>query len=182
LRTPPGVTFLVGGARSGKSDVAMRLADAWRGPVTFVATAEPDDDPTFAHRIERHRSVRPAAWHTVEEPRDLAQAIAGIDTDRLVLVDCLSVWVSNLMADGLTEDGAVAVGDALADAVGRRRQPVVLVSNEVGLGVHPSTPVGREYRDVLGRVNRRVAERADRTYLVVTGHLLALTGPEDVFR
>ena len=181
MRTPPGVTFLLGGARSGKSDAAMSLADAWRGPVAFVATAELDDEATFTERIARHRAVRPPNWLTVEEPRHVARAITTIDDDRLVLVDCLSVWVSNLMADGLTEERATAVADELCDAVCTRRTPTLLVSNEVGLGVHPSTPLGREYRDVLGRVNRRVAERADRAYFVITGRLLPLTSPEDTF-
>ncbi|HEX7095178.1 MAG TPA: bifunctional adenosylcobinamide kinase/adenosylcobinamide-phosphate guanylyltransferase [Acidimicrobiales bacterium] len=178
MRAPTGSTLLIGGARCGKSALAVRLALAWGGPVTFVATAEVADDD-FAARVRRHRADRPSTWPTVEEPREVAAAVRDVDPEHLVLVDCISLWVSALMADGIDEDGAVAAADDLADAFAARRAPVLVVTNEVGMGVHPSTSLGREYRDVLGRVNRRLAERVDRALLVVAGRVLPLLSQED---
>src|SRR5690606_36026600 len=117
-------------------------------------------------RIRRHQAERPAAWRTIEEPRDLTGALQTVPTGHLVLIDCVSVWVSNLMVDGLTESDASTVADSLADGLAGRTSPSVVVSNEVGLGVHPSSLLGRDYRDVLGRVNRRLAERSDRAVFV----------------
>lgn len=178
MSVPPGVTLLLGGARSGKSALAVQLATRWKGPVTFVATASVDDDD-FAERVRRHRADRPAAWTTVEESRAVAAALRSIEPDHLVILDCLSLWVSALMADGCDEDRATVAADDLADALAARTTPTLVVTNEVGMGVHPSTPLGREYRDVLGRVNRRLAERADRALLVVAGHVLRLRRPEE---
>jgi adenosyl cobinamide kinase/adenosyl cobinamide phosphate guanylyltransferase len=176
------VTLLLGGARCGKSDLAVRLAAAWDGPVTVVVTADPVGDDDLTARVERHRRERPPAWTTVEAPRDVAAAVDVVDHDHLVLIDCATVWVSNLMANGLTERGAYAVADELLAVLHARPTPSIVVTNEVGMGVHPSTALGREYRDVLGRVNRRLAEGATSAWLVVAGRLVALTAPEDVFR
>lgn len=181
MRPPDGFTFLVGGARSGKSDIAVRLARAWHSEVTFIATAVADDDPDFSARIRRHQAERPSAWHTLEEPRDLAGALRAVPTGHLALIDCVSVWVSNLMLDGLHESDASTMADSLADALAGRTSPSVVVSNEVGLGVHPSSLLGREYRDVLGRVNRRLAERSDRAVFVAAGHVLPLMPPHALF-
>jgi adenosyl cobinamide kinase/adenosyl cobinamide phosphate guanylyltransferase len=177
---PTGVTLLLGGARSGKSDLAVRLAGAWGGPVTFVATASPDGDDDLSARIARHRTERPP-WPTVEAPRDLAAAVRAVDAAHLLLVDCVTIWVSNLMVDGLDEDGANAVADELLAALRSRHTPSLVVTNEVGMGVHPSSPLGREYRDVLGRVNRRLGEGADRALLVAAGRVLPLLRAEDAF-
>jgi adenosyl cobinamide kinase/adenosyl cobinamide phosphate guanylyltransferase len=180
LVPPAGFTLLLGGARSGKSDLAVRLAAAWGGPVTFVATASPEGDDDLGARVARHRSERPT-WPTVEAPRDLAAAVRAVDPAHLVLVDCITIWASNLMVDGLDEDGSNAVADELLAALHARRTPSLVVTNEVGMGVHPSSTLGREYRDVLGRVNRRLGEGADRALLVVAGRVLPLQRAEDAF-
>jgi adenosyl cobinamide kinase/adenosyl cobinamide phosphate guanylyltransferase len=177
-----GYTLLLGGARSGKSELAAQRAALDGDAVTFVATALVGDDADLAHRVARHRADRPASWTLVEEPRDVADAVRRADPGHVVLVDCVSVWVSNLMQDGLDEDGAYAVGDELADALCARSLPSVVVTNEVGLGVHPSTALGRSYRDVLGRVNRRLAERARLAVLVVAGRVLPLSPAQDLLR
>jgi adenosyl cobinamide kinase/adenosyl cobinamide phosphate guanylyltransferase len=182
LRTPPGVTLLLGGARCGKSDLAVRLAAEWGGPVTVVVTADAVGDDDLTARVERHRRERPSEWTTVEAPRDVAAAIDVVDERHLVVVDCVTIWVSNLMENGLDERGAYSVADELLAVLHARRTPSIVVTNEVGMGVHPATAVGRGYRDVLGRVNRRLSEGATSAWLVVAGRLVALTAPEDVFR
>jgi adenosyl cobinamide kinase/adenosyl cobinamide phosphate guanylyltransferase len=165
-----GLTFLLGGARSGKSSLAVELAERAGGPVTFIATATAGDDE-MAARIEAHRAERPGTWTTVEEPIRLLDALEA--AEGTVVVDCLSLWVANLLEDGATEIEEQAVAAA---AVAARRRSIA-VSNEVGLGVVPPTPLARRYRDVLGRVNAAWAEAAEVTLLVVAGRALPLSSP-----
>jgi adenosyl cobinamide kinase/adenosyl cobinamide phosphate guanylyltransferase len=170
------LTVLLGGARSGKSALAQRLAGRWDGPVTVVATGQARD-AEMAERIARHRAARPAGWETVEEPLELAAALAACGRDTLVVVDCLTLWVSNLLEQGLTdaEVGARA-GTAAAVAAGRTA-PTVAVSNEVGSGIVPAEPLARRYRDLLGQVNAVWVAAADRALLLVAGRALPLTDP-----
>jgi adenosylcobinamide kinase/adenosylcobinamide-phosphate guanylyltransferase len=145
-----------------------------RGRVTFVATAQARDDD-MAVRIERHRAERSPHWTTVEAPRDLvphaSRALAAADT---VIVDCLTLWVANLLLDGESDEAIVKQAEALAALVAAPAADLRLVSNEVGLGVHPATADGRRFRDVLGLVNQRVAASSHRVVLMVAGlpHLL----------
>ena len=179
------LTFLVGGARSGKSTLAVQMGEHHGGSVHFIATAQAFDDD-LAARIERHRQERPAGWTTVEEPVELAAAIAAAPAASFVIVDCLTVWLANLL---------VHVGDPLLrtqsmdDMVAALRErgragtgPTVVVSNEVGMGVHPETPMGRDYRDDLGRLNQQVAAVADRSLLMVAGRALRLDNPWELLR
>lgn len=169
------LTVLVGGARSGKSTLAVELGLRHDGPVLFVATAEAVDDD-LRERIARHREERPA-WPTVEVPLALADAVRAADEHTLVIIDCLTVWVGNLFHHRPdTLDRHAAYDDLLA-SLGDRRGPTVVVSNEVGLGLHPETALGREYRDELGRLNQSVAAVADRALLLVAGKALVLTDP-----
>lgn len=156
------VTLVLGGARSGKSAVAERLAGD--GPVTYIATFVADDDPDMAARVAVHRERRPAAWTTVETS-DLVGALRGVQGP--VLVDSLTTWVGG--APGFAVDVAglcLALGDAAFD--------VVVVSDEVGFGVHPSSEPGRRFRDALGLVNQAVSAVADEALLVVAGRILRL--------
>jgi adenosyl cobinamide kinase/adenosyl cobinamide phosphate guanylyltransferase len=168
--------LLLGGARSGKSALAVRLADSWSGPVVFVATAEARD-ADMADRIEQHRRDRPARWTTVEEPVDLVAALGEAPEDALVLVDCLSLWVANAMEAGWGEERIHEAARTGATLLSGRASPSVVVSNEVGLGVVPATELGRTYRDVLGRVNAEFAEAADSAQLIVAGRALELGSP-----
>jgi adenosyl cobinamide kinase/adenosyl cobinamide phosphate guanylyltransferase len=161
------LTFLLGGARCGKSALAVELASQWDGPVTFIATGEAGDDE-MAERIRRHREERPAAWMTIEEPVELASALETAPPDAAVVVDCLSLWVANILDDDVDPRNARAV----AAAKGRAR--TIVVSNEVGLGVVPVSELGRRYRDVLGRVNAQWAAAADEAAFVVAGKMLRL--------
>jgi adenosylcobinamide kinase/adenosylcobinamide-phosphate guanylyltransferase len=181
LRPSTGTTLLLGGARSGKSDLAVRLATSWSGAVTFVATAQADGDGDLGARIARHRAERPGHWTTVEAARDVPAAVRAVDVECLVVLDCVTVWISNLMVDGLDEDGADATADDLLAALRVRSAPSLVVTNEVGMGVHPSSELGRAYRDVLGRVNRRLADGCDRAVLVVAGRALTLRAAGDAF-
>jgi adenosyl cobinamide kinase/adenosyl cobinamide phosphate guanylyltransferase len=162
------LVVLLGGARSGKSALAQR----WAGEgATLIATGTALDDE-MRDRIARHRADRPASWVTIEEPIDLRGALAG--ARGAVVVDCLSLWVANLFEAGWTDEAVEAEGAAAAAAAAARHGQTYAVSNEVGMGVVPATPLGRRYRDVLGRVNASWAAAADRAVLVVAGRVLEL--------
>ena len=173
--------LITGGARSGKSSFAERLAGQG-GRVLFVATAEALDDD-MKRRIAAHRSSRPAGWDTLEEPRSLPDAVRNkmsgntpeYDT---VVVDCLTMWVSNLLLtleeDANAEGKILGAARELLDVYEASGGTWIVVTNEVGLGVVPSSSLGRAYRDALGRVNSLVASRADKVYLMAAGLALEL--------
>jgi adenosylcobinamide kinase/adenosylcobinamide-phosphate guanylyltransferase len=161
------LVVLLGGARSGKSALAVRLAVDSGAPVTFVATAEARDG-AMAERIACHRADRPSEWTTIEEPLELSTAISRVDDCETLVVDCLSLWVANLLEAGREPDDAAALA-------ARRSGLTVAVTNEVGLGVVPVTELGRRYRDVLGRVNAEWVEASERAHFVVAGRTLELT-------
>ena len=170
--------FILGGARSGKSRFAVAGLSP-RGRVTFIATAEARDGG-MAQRIERHQAERPAAWTTVEAPIELTPALASALNDSdTVIVDCLTLWVSNLMLRGDDDAAILKEADALAALVADPAAELRIVSNEVGFGVHPATADGLRFRDVLGLVNQRVAAAAWRVVLMVAGlpHLIKDTPP-----
>ena len=161
------ITFLIGGARSGKSTLAVRLGREHPGDVTVIATAVAFDDD-MATRIQRHRDERPD-WPTIEEPVDLAGAISAAPADDLLIVDCLTVWVATLMHHQIAVDAQPVV-----DALLQRPGPAVLISNEVGLGIVPDNELSRVYRDELGRVNQAIARSAHRSLLMVAGLAMPL--------
>lgn len=167
------LTLLLGGARSGKSTLAVQMAERQSLSVVFVATAEAFDDD-MAQRIVRHRDERPAHWTTVECPVELADAVDAAPADAFVVVDCLTVWMANLMVHGADRGVATA---GLVSALARRNAATVVVSNEVGMGIVPEHPMGREYRDELGRLNQQVAAFAHSTLLLVAGRAIRLDDP-----
>jgi adenosyl cobinamide kinase/adenosyl cobinamide phosphate guanylyltransferase len=172
------LTLLLGGARSGKSALAVRIAGGWEREVTFVATASAGDEE-MAERIERHKAERPPTWGCIEEPLDLAAALERCGHGGAI-VDCLTIWVANLLADRPAAE-AIAEAERVAARAANREGPTIAVSNEVGLGVHPTTRLGREFRDVLGRVNAIWAEVAQEALFLVAGRALDLR-PLDPFQ
>lgn len=161
------ITLVLGGARSGKSEYAERLARASDGPVTYVATASVGGDGDFDERVRLHRERRPAEWATEEPGRGLLKYLEAERSRATLLIDSLGTWVASL-------DGFDADADRLCRALAGRCGPSIVVSEEVGLGVHPSTEVGGRFRDALGMVNQAVALIADDVYLVVAGRVLPL--------
>jgi adenosylcobinamide kinase/adenosylcobinamide-phosphate guanylyltransferase len=173
----PDVTLIVGGARSGKSAHAEQLASASALPVTYIATARVADDE-FAARVALHRARRPAHWRLVEAPLDLAGALAAADArGHCILVDCLTLWLANLLCP---PDGAAPRADyqqridALDAALSAAQAKVLIVSNEIGLGVVPLGAATRLYVDELGRLNQRIAARAANVTMMVAGLPLVL--------
>lgn len=166
------IVLVTGGARSGKSAFAAGLAAASGEAVTYLATAQALD-PEMQARIARHRADRPAAWETVEEPVDASGALLGASTPT-VLLDCLSLWVSNLMLVGLPDEALLDRAAALLAAARARPGLTILVTNEVGLGIVPVGALARRYRDVLGWVNQRAAAASDEAWLLVSGLPLRL--------
>lgn len=174
------LTLLVGGARSGKSRLGAAMVEAWDGPSGVIATAEALDEE-MSERIERHRRSRPADWLVVEEPIELESALIGFDAGTAVLIDCLTVWVSNLMGAGLTApeiERRAASGAAIAAA---RSALTVAVSNEVGSGIVPVNEMARQFRDVLGTVNAIWADAAGHVLLTVAGGVIPVSRAGDVF-
>jgi adenosylcobinamide kinase / adenosylcobinamide-phosphate guanylyltransferase len=167
----PAVTLVLGGARSGKSRYAERLVEAAAAHGTYCATAEACD-AEMAARIAAHRARRDSFWRTVEAPLALAETIAAEAVpDRPLLVDCLTLWLSNvLLAEKPVEAEIAALHAALRDADG----PVVLVANEVGMGLVPETSLGRRFRDAAGWLNQEIAALADRVVFVAAGLPLVL--------
>ena len=164
-------TLLVGGARSGKSDLAGRMASTAGAPVVVLATAEARD-AEMARRIAAHRADRPDAWETIEEPVELVEAAAAVPPEVFVVVDCVTLWVANLLA--CDDDEIVARAARLGDVLAGRPGGGVVVTNEVGGGIVPANAEARRFRDLLGRVIVALADRADRACLVVAGRILDL--------
>ena len=159
--------LVLGGARSGKSRHALEQARQDGTRVAFLATARALDGD-MATRIARHRAERPPRWTTIEEPHEVPAACRrAARSHDLVVVDCVTVWVSNLMERGDDDAMVLAAADELAKLLRERLVSVILVSNEVGDGVHPPTELGRRFRDLLGFVNQRLAAAADRVTLMV---------------
>ncbi len=166
--------LILGGARSGKSALAVRLACSSGLAVTFVATATAGD-AEMAERIARHRAARPPGWRVVEEPMALAAALrAECAADRLVIVDCLTLWLSNLVLAGSPLEPERT---ALLDALPALQGEILLVANEVGLGIVPENALARRFRDEQGALNQAVAGLCDRVTLVTAGLPMVLKGP-----
>jgi len=175
------ITLILGGARSGKSRFAQELARKLSKKVLFVATGEPLDEEMRA-RIDTHKKSRPASWRTLEVPTNLAKALRSKIRDvDLVVIDCITLLVSNLMGDANTdvstwEKKVAAEIKNLIALLRDSKANFIIVSNEVGLGLVPTTPIGRAYRDILGMANQMLAQNADEVYLMVAGIPIVLKG------
>lgn len=167
-----GLVVLLGGARSGKSDLAVRIAVSQSTRVTLIATAAAGD-PEMQARIARHRAERPADWGVVEVPLQLEAATLAVPPGDCLVIDCLTLWTANLLPDH-DDDAIQALTRRAARAAADRPGLTLVVSNEVGLGIVPDNALARRYRDILGRVNATFAAAAERAYLLVAGRLLAL--------
>ncbi|UFS64796.1 bifunctional adenosylcobinamide kinase/adenosylcobinamide-phosphate guanylyltransferase [Paracoccus denitrificans] len=170
MSSDPCITLVTGGARSGKSALAESIAARHEGARIYIATAEARDDE-MTQRIGLHRDRRGSGWRTLEEPRDLAGALARTDGQGARLVDCLTLWLSNLMADG--DDPGPRVR-RLCEVLGTQDSPVVLVTNELGLGIVPENALARRFRDEHGWMNQAVARVADEVWMAVSGLPLCL--------
>ena len=169
----PALTLVLGGARSGKSRYAERLVEDAAAAGIYCATAEPGD-AEMAARIAEHRARRGRSWRTIEAPLALAETIATeTAADRPLLVDCLTLWLSNLMLARMPLDREFG---RLAAALRKAAGPVVLVANEVGLGLVPETALGRDFRDAAGRLNQEIAALSDRVVFLAAGLPLVLKG------
>jgi adenosylcobinamide kinase/adenosylcobinamide-phosphate guanylyltransferase len=179
--TQPELTLILGGARAGKSAYAERLVAEYGPRVLYVATAETKDDEMRA-RVQSHRARRPSTWQTLEAPRNVGQALlAARPVADAILLDCLTLLVSNIALEAGDETIENPATERIVDAAVKTEieeillaqaqlgLPMVVVSNEVGMGLVPPYPVGRLYRDVLGRANQRLAAAAQRVYLLVAG-------------
>ncbi|GGL51539.1 adenosylcobinamide kinase/adenosylcobinamide phosphate guanyltransferase [Wenxinia marina] len=166
-------TLVLGGAASGKSSFAETLVLQGGGTPVYVATAEAGDDEMLS-KIARHRAQRASGgWRTIEEPLEIAGVLGGLADGEAALVDCATLWLGNLMGAGRDVEAETA---RLLDAIARCAAPVVVVSNEVGLGIVPDTPLGRRFREAQGALNQRIAAAADDVIFVAAGLPLVMKG------
>ncbi len=169
--------FILGGARSGKSTFAQRLAEtaAREGGLrpVYLATARVLDGE-MEQRVAAHRKSRGGEWTTIEEPVDLVSRLEGQRAPSVVLIDCLTLWLSNLIEEGLTDDAILRATERLADACAALDSPVIAVSNEVGCAIVPDNPLGRRFRDLAGLANQRMAARADEVFFIAAGIALKM--------
>lgn len=167
------VTLVLGGARSGKSRYAEWLIATHPKPWVYIATAEAKDSE-MAERIAAHKARRAAGWQTIEAPRELPEALAAAPQDAAALVDCLTLWLSNLMLGNFKID---VMTERLEQTLAKRQAPTVLVSNEVGLGIVPDNALARQFRDAQGVLNQRLGAQAARVIMMVAGVPVAVKSP-----
>lgn len=168
-----GLVFVVGGARSGKSAHALELASSRPGRKVYIATAQALD-AEMAERIEAHRNERGPAWETVEEPLEVGAAVSRASSAGAVVIDCLTLWLTNLVGSGMDDSGVREKAAALAEICSSSASVVIAVSNEVGLGLVPDNPLARRFRDLSGRMNQEMASRAAEAWFVSSGIPLRL--------
>jgi len=169
------ITLILGGARSGKSAYALSLAKKYR-KVAFIATCQALDKE-MRERIRLHKEARPKHWETFEEPKDLAKLLGKINNSfDCILIDCLTLLVSNLILSGDSQQQVFEKIKGLLLVLSKKKAKVILVSNEVGLGLVPANKLGREFRDIAGRANQLVANKADEVFFTVSGIALKIKG------
>lgn len=162
--------FVTGGARSGKTSFAIEKAEAISDRRVYLATAPSDgSDHEMRSRIDRHRAERDGSWQTIEEPVEVSLRVRGADNAGVILIDCLTLWVSNLMERGMKDADILGEASLLARACSASKTPVITVTNEVGWGIVPENALARRFRDVSGGVNRLMAATAAEAYLVASG-------------
>jgi adenosylcobinamide kinase / adenosylcobinamide-phosphate guanylyltransferase len=167
------ITLVLGGARSGKSRYAEWLIATYPQPWIYVATAEARDDE-MAERIAEHKARRGEGWQAIEAKHDLAEALHAAPPGAVVLIDCLTLWLSNLLEGGSDIEAQTA---GLHEALAQRTGPTVIVSNEVGLGIVPDNALARRFRDLQGNLNQRLAAQASRVIMMVAGLAVAVKSP-----
>lgn len=168
-RTCPRIILVTGGSRSGKSKFAQRLAGSVSKGVVFIATAKAKD-PEMRARIDAHRKMRPKHWETIESPLDVAKTVSSLDGKcRVILIDCLTFFVTNLFLKGVTERKIELECERLLKAIKRSNKKAILVTNELGMGIVPDKPIPRRFRDIHGRVNQLAAASSDEVYFMVSG-------------
>lgn len=165
---PGGFTFIVGGARSGKSGFALKLAGELYGPGAYIATARALD-PEMKERIERHKKDRGPGWEAFEEPVDVTEKIAALKGYGVIVLDCLTLWLMNLVDAGLDDGEIKRRADRLASECNRTGAPVIAVSNELGLGIVPENALARRFRDLAGSMNQIMAGAATDVFFVAAG-------------
>lgn len=168
----PKLSLVLGGAASGKSAFAESLVLKAEGERIYVATAQVFDDE-MAEKIRRHRKTRGDGWRTIEEPLDLPEALAGVSAQQTILIDCVTLWLTNLILGAHDVDTHT---DALMQALENCPAPVVIVSNEVGQGIVPDNALSRQFRNAQGKLNQRIAQDADLVVAVMAGLPLVLKG------
>lgn len=169
------IVFIVGGARSGKSSFALKLAHEYK-KVAFVATCQGLDEE-MKERIRMHRAGRPKQWKTIEEPKEIASSLANEKGKfDCVLIDCLTLLISNLLLDGYNQKEILAKIDGLMQLSKKKEWVTIIVSNEVGLGLVPETKLGREFRDIAGKANQAVAKEAQQVFFTVSGIPVKIKG------
>jgi adenosylcobinamide kinase/adenosylcobinamide-phosphate guanylyltransferase len=162
-------TLITGGARSGKSHLAEKLAEGFGEPLCYIATGEARDGE-MAERIANHRQRRGSAWQTVEEPLLLVEAIRAADGRcQAILVDCITLWITNLLFHHDAVEQVLDEVRALAELVPSLKTPLILVSNEVGMGIVPENALARSFRDLAGHANQILAKAADEVYVTISG-------------
>ena len=171
-----GLILVTGGARSGKSAFAQRLARERQGRTAFIATAQAGDEEMKA-RIEKHRQERPGTWHTIEEPCNLSQALCTCGgAFEVVLIDCMGLWISNLLLQERDEAFILQEVGRLVTASAAVAAGVIIVSNEAGMGIVPDNRLSRSFRDILGKANQEIAAAADEVFFLVAGMPLRIKG------
>ncbi len=170
------IIFVIGGCRSGKSSFALDYANKHFRQKVFLATSQVLDDE-MKERILRHRETRGPDWKTIEEPIKLAETLTSLKADyEVVLIDCLTLWVSNLLMDGETEDKILSRAEALVESMQKIPQSIIVVSNDVGAGIVPENKIARIFRDIVGIVNQRVAACSHTVVVTVAGLPLVIKG------
>ncbi len=170
------ITFILGGARSGKSSYALKMAQKRHKKVAFIATCEPKD-LEMKKRIAAHKNFRPKNWQTFEEPKDIYGLLKSIgDKFELIILDCLTLWVSNLLLKGLNEEKLIDEIQRILDLLKKIKAKSVIVSNEVGLGIVPGNKLSRDFRDITGKINQIVAKKAEEVIFMASGLSLKIKG------
>lgn len=163
------ITFILGGARSGKSQFAIKLARKKAKKVAFIATCQPKD-LEMKKRIALHRKIRPTIWQTFEEPQDLTLLLKEIGSKfELIIIDCLTLWISNLLLKGVKASAIENKINKIMVALKAAKSQSIIVSNEVGLGIVPENRLARDFRDIAGRINQIVADKSSEVFFMVSG-------------
>jgi len=163
------ITFIIGGAKSGKSSFALLLAKKHKGKVAFIATAQALDKE-MEHRIGLHKKSRPAHWQTFEEPLDITKIIKDIGSGfKCIILDCITLLVSNLLLAGYNQKAIEKEISQLLAALKKKECDILLISNEVGLGIVPANTLGRDFRDIAGKINQIIAGEATEVIFMVSG-------------